>query len=68
MLHSAGAFFSLYLFWLLLSGYFTPFLMIGGRGSALAVVCSPGACTSVDAEGHPLQLGLRAAGLLAAGC
>jgi multicomponent Na+:H+ antiporter subunit E len=61
MLHSAGAFLSLYVFWLLLSGYFTPFLMIAGAGSALAVVLFTRRLRVLDPEGHPLQLVLRAA-------
>ena len=38
MAHAVSAFLSLYVFWLLLSGYFTPFLMIAGAGCAAAVV------------------------------
>lgn len=56
MLHAVGAFLSLYLFWLLLSGYFTPFLMVAGAGSALAVVLFTRRLRVLDAEGHPLQL------------
>lgn len=61
MLHSAGAFLSLYVFWLLLSGYFTPFLMMAGAGSALAVVLFTRRMRVLDREGHPLQLLPRAA-------
>jgi len=37
-MHFVGLFAALYAFWLLLSGYFTPFLLLAGAGSALAVV------------------------------
>lgn len=60
MLHSVSLLIALYLFWLLLSGYFTPFLMAAGAGSALAVVWFARRMAVVDAEGHPIQLGPRA--------
>jgi len=60
MAHSVGAFFSLFLFWLLLSGFFTPFLMIAGAGCSLAVVLYTRRMQVLDAEGHPLQLLLPA--------
>ena len=53
-------FVALYLFWLLLSGYFTAFLLSAGAGSALAVVWFARRLGIVDAEGHPIHLGLRA--------
>jgi len=48
---------SLYLFWLLLSGFFTPFLMAAGLGSAVAVVWVARRMNVVDPEGHPIHLG-----------
>lgn len=60
MFHSLSLFVSLCLFWLLLSGIFTPFLLVAGAGSALAVVWFARRMDVVDAEGHPIQLGLRA--------
>lgn len=60
MLHSVSLFVSLYLFWLLLSGFFTAFLMSAGLGSALAVVWFARRMDLVDAEGHPIQLGPKA--------
>lgn len=57
---SASLFAALYLFWLLLSGYFTAFLLTAGAGCALAVVWLSRRMDVVDAEGHPVQLGLRA--------
>lgn len=60
MFHSVSLFISLYLFWLLLSGFFTTFLMSAGAGSALAVVWFARRMDVVDAEGHPIHLGPKA--------
>lgn len=49
----------LYVFWLLLSGYFTVFLMAAGAMSAIAVVLFARRMDLVDHEGHPIHLGLR---------
>jgi len=57
--HSVSLFFTLYLFWLLLSGFFTPFLLSAGAGCALAVVWFARRMDVVDHEGHPIQLGMR---------
>ena len=59
MAHAVSAFLSLYVFWLLLSGYFTPFLMIAGAGCAAAVVLFTRRMQVLDPEGQPLQLVLR---------
>lgn len=61
MVHTIGAFVSLYAFWLLLSGFFTPFLLAAGVGSALAVVLFTRRMHVLDPEGQPLQLVLPAA-------
>lgn len=61
MLHSAGAFALLYAFWLVLSGYWTAFLMSAGAGCALAVLLLARRMRVVDIEGQPMHLGLRAA-------
>ncbi|MBA4176663.1 MAG: cation transporter [Leptothrix sp. (in: Bacteria)] len=58
--HSISLFAFLCLFWLLLSGFFTPFLLAAGVGSALAVVWFARRMDVVDHEGHPIQLGARA--------
>ena len=55
MVHLVSAFASLYLFWLLLSGYFTPFLMTAGAGSALAVVWFSRRMRVLDPEGLPVE-------------
>lgn len=60
MFHAASLLAFLYLFWLLLSGYFTPFLLSAGIGSALAVVWFARRMDVVDHEGHPIHLGPRA--------
>lgn len=50
----------LYGFWLLLSGYFTAFLMAAGAASAIAVVAFARRMEIVDHEGHPIHLGWSA--------
>ena len=57
---SVSLFIFLYLFWLLLSGFFTPFLLLSGVGCALAVVWFARRMDVVDDEGHPIHLGARA--------
>ncbi|MEO8545376.1 MAG: Na+/H+ antiporter subunit E [Betaproteobacteria bacterium] len=55
-MYSFSLFVALCAFWLLLSGYFTPFLLLAGAGSALAVVLFARRMQVVDSEGHPIQL------------
>lgn len=50
----------LFLFWLLLSGYFTSGLLTFGILSALAAVMIAGRMHAVDEEGHPTQLAIGA--------
>jgi multicomponent Na+:H+ antiporter subunit E len=57
--HSVSLLVSLYVFWLLLSGIFTPFLLAAGAGCALAVVWFARRMDVVDREGHPVHLGPR---------
>lgn len=47
-------------FWLLLSGFFEPFLMTAGALSALGVVALARRMYVVDHEGHPIHLGWSA--------
>lgn len=48
-------------FWVLLSGFFTPFLLAAGLGSVLAVVWFADRRMKVlDVEGHPSHLSVRA--------
>ena len=56
MLQSVSLGVVLYLFWILLSGYFEPFLLSAGAGSALAVVLLARRMRIVDREGHPIQM------------
>lgn len=60
MLHFLSAFAALYAFWLLLSGYFTGFLLSAGALSALAVIAFARRMAVIDREGHPAHLGLPA--------
>jgi multicomponent Na+:H+ antiporter subunit E len=59
VLRLVSAFLALYLFWLVLSGYFTPFLMSAGAACAIAVVWFARRMDVIDSEGHPVQLGWR---------
>lgn len=56
MLHLTSLGIALYAFWLLLSGYFEPFLLAAGAGSALGVVLLARRMKIVDREGHPIQM------------
>ncbi|MCX7273839.1 MAG: Na+/H+ antiporter subunit E [Burkholderiales bacterium] len=57
MVQAVSLFVILCLFWLLLSGFFTLFLMSAGAGCALAVVWFARRMGVVDPEGHPIQVG-----------
>ena len=56
MLQLASLLASLYVFWILMSGHFTPFLLAAGFGSALAVVLIARRMAVMDHEGHPAHL------------
>jgi multicomponent Na+:H+ antiporter subunit E len=58
--HACAAFSILFAFWLLLSGYYTPFLTGAGAFAALAVVAFARRMAVMDREGHPSHLGLPA--------
>ena len=51
---------SLFVFWLLLSGMYTPFLVLSGLGAALGVALVARRMELADREGHPIHLGLAA--------
>ena len=51
-----SAFITLYLFWVLLSGYFTPFLLSAGAGCTLALLWFARRLDVIDSEGHPVEL------------
>ena len=59
-MHKFSAVVALFVFWVLLSGYFEPFLLAAGFGSAVAVVWLAHRMSVIDREGHPVHLGLRA--------
>ena len=61
MLRSVSAVVSLFVFWLLLSGIFTPFLISAGAACAVAVVLFSRRLALVDHEGHPIDIGPRIA-------
>ena len=46
----------LFVFWLLLSGHFTPFLVISGAVSALLIAWLGVVLGYADEEGHPIEL------------
>ncbi len=60
MFRAASSVATLFLFWVALSGFFTPFLLAVGFGSSLAVVWLAHRMAVVDHEGHPIHLGLAA--------
>ena len=55
-----SAFIALYLFWVLLSGYFTPFLLTAGASCALALLWFGHRLGVIDPEGHPVEMARRA--------
>lgn len=46
----------LFIFWLVLSGHYTPMLMTAGAVTALLCVLAAVRMRTVDAEGHPIEL------------
>ena len=58
--YSLSAFVSLFAFWLLLSGFFTPFLIAVGAAGSLCVLLFAHRMDVIDHEGHPIHLGWRA--------
>lgn len=56
MLYAISSALTLFGFWLLLSGYFTPFLLSAGAACALAVVAFGHRMEVIDREGHPVHL------------
>jgi len=56
MLRIAALTVPLFLFWILMSGFFTPFLLLSGLGSAVAVAWLAQRMQVLDREGHPFHL------------
>jgi multicomponent Na+:H+ antiporter subunit E len=50
----------LFAFWVVLSGYFTGFLLAAGLGSSILVLLFSLRMTVIDREGYPIRLGLAA--------
>jgi multicomponent Na+:H+ antiporter subunit E len=46
----------LFVFWLVLSGHYTPMLIAAGLASAVVCVIAAGRAFGVDREGHPIEL------------
>lgn len=51
---------TLFAFWLLLSGIYTPFLVLAGLGASMAVAALAWRMGAADPEGHPIHLTLAA--------
>lgn len=60
VLYFSSAVVVMYVFWLVLSGHYTPTLMIIGAVSSVAVVALASRMAVIDREGHPIYLTLRA--------
>ena len=56
MLIVVGLASTLFVFWILMSGFFTPFLLAAGVGSAIVVTWLAYRMEVADREGHPLHL------------
>lgn len=65
MLQAASALITLFAFWILLSGYFTAFLLTAGLACAAAVVWVTHRMGVLDSEGHPVTMLPRALGYTA---
>jgi len=59
-LRLVSTFLTLFVFWLLLSGHYTGFLMAAGILCSLGVVLFARRMDVIDQEGHPVHLALRA--------
>lgn len=60
MVRATSLFAFLFAFWVLLSGFFTPFLLAAGAGCALGVVLLARRMGVIDAEAHPIEVGAAA--------
>jgi multicomponent Na+:H+ antiporter subunit E len=58
----AGLVATLFVFWLLLSGIYTPFLVLTGLAASLVVAALAWRMEVADREGHPIHLTLGALG------
>lgn len=60
MFRALSALIALSLFWILLSGFFTPFLLASGLGCSIAIVLLARRLGILDHEGHPIEFLWRA--------
>lgn len=60
LLRAASSVVVLFVFWVVMSGFFTPFLLAAGLGSSIVVVWLVRRMDMLDAEGHPIEFALRA--------
>ena len=60
LLRAASSVAVLFVFWVVLSGFFTPFLLGAGLASSIGVVWLVRRMEMVDHEGHPIEFSLRA--------
>ena len=60
MFYSLSALLTLYVFWLLFSGIYTPFLLAAGAAGALSVLLIADRMDRFDHQGRPARLGWRA--------
>jgi multicomponent Na+:H+ antiporter subunit E len=58
----AGLVATLFVFWLLLSGIYTPFLVLTGLAASIAIAALAWRMEVADREGHPIHLTLGAMG------
>lgn len=56
IMHVAAFVLTLFIFWLLLSGIYTPFLVTAGLGSAIVIALMAQKMKLLDREGFPVQL------------
>jgi multicomponent Na+:H+ antiporter subunit E len=59
-LHTPTLAATLFAFWLLLSGVYTPFLLLAGLGAAITVAALAQRMDLADREGHPIHVSLAA--------
>lgn len=59
MLRTISVFIALFLLWILLSGFFTPFLLAAGAGCSAAVLYFAHHMKIIDRTGHPVVHALR---------
>jgi multicomponent Na+:H+ antiporter subunit E len=59
-MHAVALVFTLFAFWLVLSGMFTPFLLAAGLAASILITLLAWRMEVTDSEGHPIHLALGA--------